>query len=66
MKSLLEQIFKDHIEAMKTAQNFETTEKVQFRRGTSRYGKRKGTFSNNRGYLVVGRDTSTGRFVSPR
>ena len=34
-----------------------------FRRTTSRYAK-KGTISNNTGYLSVARDTSTGQFVS--
>jgi hypothetical protein len=35
---------------------------LQFRRTTSRY-KRKGTFSNNKGYLMVSRDEATGQFV---
>ena len=34
---------------------------LQFRRTTSRY-KRKGTFSNNKGYLMVSRDEATGQF----
>lgn len=37
-------------------------ENLQFRRTTSRY-KRKGTFSNNKGYLMVSRDEATGQFV---
>ena len=38
-------------------------ENLQFRRTTSRY-KRKGTFSNNKGYLSVSRASDTGKFVS--
>jgi len=34
-----------------------------FRRITSRY-KRKGTVSNNKGFLQVSRDAVTGRFVT--
>lgn len=37
-------------------------ENLQFRRTTSRY-KRKGTWANNKGYLSVSRDASTGQFV---
>ena len=36
---------------------------VMFRRTTSRYA-RKGTMSDNKGYLKVARDEKTGRFVS--
>lgn len=36
---------------------------LQFRRTTDRYG-RKGTFSDNRGFLSVMRDAKNGRFVS--
>ena len=34
-----------------------------FRRSTNRYAK-KGTISNNTGYLSVARDMTTGQFVS--
>ena len=34
-----------------------------FRRTTARYA-RKGTLSNNTGYLSIARDTNTGQFVS--
>lgn len=40
-----------------------TVTDVQFRRKTNRYA-RQGTFSNNKGYLCVGRDPQTGVFVS--
>ena len=35
---------------------------IQFRRTTGRY-KQKGTFSNNKGYLMVSRDEASGKFV---
>jgi len=37
---------------------------LQFRRTTTRYGKHKGSFSSNQGYLSVARDPETGKFVS--
>ena len=37
---------------------------LQFRRVTTRYGKPKGSFSSNQGFLRVMRDAATGRFVS--
>lgn len=37
-------------------------ENLQFRRTTSRY-KRSGTWANNKGYLSVSRDASSGQFV---
>ena len=37
-------------------------ENLQFRRTTSRY-KQKGTFSSNKGYLMVSRDADSGKFV---
>ena len=37
-------------------------ENLQFRRTTSRY-KRSGTWANNKGYLSVSRNASTGQFV---
>ena len=37
---------------------------LQFRRKTTRYGKNKGSFSSNQGYLSVARDSKTGQFVS--
>ena len=40
-----------------------TTVDVMFRRKTARYA-RKGTMSDNKGYLKVARDEKTGRFVS--
>lgn len=40
-----------------------TTVDLQFRRVTSRYA-RKGTMSDNKGYLKVGRDPKTGKFKS--
>lgn len=40
-----------------------TTVDVMFRRVTNRY-HHKGTMSHNKGYLKVGRDEVTGRFVS--
>lgn len=40
-------------------------QQVQYRRTTSRYGKRKGTFSNHVQYLLVGRGVD-GRFTSLR
>ena len=39
---------------------------LQFRRQTRRYGKTKGSFSSNQGYLSVARDAKTGQFVSRR
>lgn len=37
---------------------------LQFRRTTARYGKPKGSFSSNLGYIRARRDATTGRFVS--
>lgn len=37
---------------------------LQFRRVTARYGKPKGSFSSNYGYIRSHRDPITGRFVS--
>ena len=37
---------------------------LQFRRVTARYGKPKGSFSSNLGYIRVRRDSDSGRFVS--
>ena len=39
-------------------------ENLQFRRQTTRYGKPKGSFSSNQGYLSVARDSGTGQFAS--
>ena len=39
-----------------------STNLMQFRRVTSRYG-RKGTFSGNHGYMRVRRDPATGKFA---
>ncbi len=60
-RSLLDSIFKDTLQRRMT--NLDTAD-VQFRRVTNRYAH-KGTFSSNKGYLKVGRDSSTGKFVSP-
>ncbi|WP_287011000.1 hypothetical protein [Alteromonas sp.] len=40
-------------------------QQVQYKRMSSRYGKRKGTFSSHVQYLLVGRGTD-GKFVSLR
>lgn len=40
-------------------------QQVQYKRTSSRYGKRKGTFSSHVQYLLVGRGTD-GKFVSLR
>ena len=39
-------------------------EQLQFRRVTARYGKPKGSFSSNAGYIRVRRDAKSGRFVA--
>jgi len=36
---------------------------LMFRRTTNRYAK-KGSISNNKGYLSIARDSSSGKFVS--
>jgi len=55
--------FKKTVNVKAIVRNPVGVENLQFRRTTSRY-KRKGTFSNNKGYLSVSRDASTGQFVA--
>ena len=37
---------------------------LQFRRTTARYGKPKGSFSSNLGYIRARRDAKSGKFVA--
>lgn len=60
MKTLLDQIFANAITRRRS--NLDTAD-VLFRRTTNRYA-RKGTMSNNKSYLMVGRDDTTGQFIS--
>lgn len=61
MKSLLDQIFANKL---RRRTNLDEVD-VMFRRTTSRYAP-KGTFSSNKSYLKVARNTDTGRFESVR
>ena len=55
--------FKKTVNVKAIVRNPIGVENLQFRRTTSRY-KRKGTFSNNKGYLSVSRDAGNGQFVA--
>jgi hypothetical protein len=55
--------FKKTVNVKAIVRNPVGVENLQFRRTTSRY-KRKGTFSNNKGYLSVSRDANSGQFVA--
>ena len=56
-------MFKKTVNVKAIIRNPIGVENLQFRRTTSRY-KNKGTFSSNKGYLLVSRDASNGQFVA--